>query len=154
MAIILVKKGKWSKAYSLYELGLRVPLIIAIPKGKEQYSEQVVELIDLYPTLAQLCGLPIPGDVEGHSLTPLLKAPGSKWDHPAYSVTSVRNKIGKSVRTKRWHYVEWEEGKSGAMLFEHPADPHELKNLAGDAAYASTVEEMKKLLKQMPATSH
>ena len=150
----LGEKGKWSKAYSLYELGLRVPLIIAVPKAKQQYSNQVVELIDLYPTLAQLCGLPKPGGIEGHSLASLLQKPESNWDYPAYSVTSVRNKIGKSVRTKRWHYVEWDEGKSGSMLFEHPADPHESKNLSNDPAYATTVDEMKKLLKQMPSASH
>ncbi|XWW48083.1 sulfatase [Fibrella sp. USSR17] len=146
----LGEKGKWSKAYSLYELGLRVPLLIAMPKGKGQHSTQVVQLLDLYPTLADLCGLPKPTAIEGHSLAPLLKKTYSQWDFPAYSVTAVQNKLGKSVRTKRWHYVEWEEGKAGSMLFEHPNDPHELKNLATDAAYSGTVQEMKQLLNQMP----
>ncbi|MEZ0485818.1 sulfatase [Fibrella aquatica] len=149
----LGEKGKWSKAYSLYELGLRVPLIIAMPKGKGQHSAQVVQLLDLYPTLAELCGLPKPTAIEGHSLSPLLKKTDSQWTYPAYSVTSVQNKLGKSVRTKRWHYVEWEEGKAGSMLFEHPTDPHELKNLADGASYSNTVQEMKKLLKQMPTAS-
>jgi len=149
----LGEKGKWSKAYSLYEIGLRVPLIIAMPKGKAQYSERTVQLLDMYPTLAELCGLPKPNGIEGHSLAPLLKKPEANWDFPAYSVTDYRGKLGKSVRTKRWHYVEWEEGKSGAMLFEHPNDPYELKNLANDAKYAKTVDEMKKLLKQMPTAS-
>jgi arylsulfatase A-like enzyme len=150
----LGEKGKWSKAYSLYELGLRVPLIIAVPKGKAQHSTQIVELLDMYPTLAELCGLSKPLNIEGHSLTPLLAKPEAAWNYPAYSITGVQGKIGKSVRTKRWHYVEWEEGKAGSMLFEHPADPHELKNLANDAKYAKTVEEMKALLKQMPAASN
>lgn len=149
----LGEKGKWSKAYSLYELGLRVPLIIAVPKSKAMYSTQVVQLLDLYPTLVDLCGLPKPQGIEGNSVAPLLKEPDAKWKFPAYGVTAVQGKIGKSVRTQRWHYVEWEEGRSGAMLFEHPADPHELKNLAIDPKYASTVEEMKLLLKQMPAAA-
>jgi iduronate 2-sulfatase len=150
----LGEKGKWSKAYSLYELGLRVPLIIAVPKGKAQYSSQVVQLLDMYPTLVELCELPKKNNIEGHSLTPLLNNPNATQDFPAYSVTAVQNKIGRSVRTKRWHYVEWEEGKAGAMLFEHPADPHELKNLADDANYTKTVEEMKALLQKMPVASN
>lgn len=150
----LGEKGKWSKAYSLYEIGLRVPLIIAVPKGKAQYSERTVQLLDMYPTLAELCGLPKPNGTEGHSLVALLKKPEANWDFPAYSVTDYHGKLGKSVRTKRWHYVEWVEGKAGAMLFEHPNDSHELKNLAGEAKHAKTVEEMKTLLKQMPTTSN
>jgi iduronate 2-sulfatase len=146
----LGEKGKWSKAYSLYEIGLRVPLIIAVPNGKAQSSTRIVQLLDMYPTLAELCGLPIPNGNEGHSLVSLIKKPTAKWSFPAYSVTDYRGKLGKSVRTERWHYVEWEEGKSGSMLFEHPKDQHELKNLVNDPKYAKTVEEMKKLLKQMP----
>ncbi|MES2774291.1 MAG: sulfatase [Bacteroidota bacterium] len=148
----LGEKGKWSKAYSLYELGLRVPLIIAVPKGKAQYTTQIVELVDMYRTLADLCGLPRPDNIEGNSLVPLLKKPDASWDYPAYSVTAVQNKIGKSVRTKRWHYVEWEGGKAGSMLFEHPNDPNELTNLANDPKYAGIVVEMKKLLAEMPGT--
>jgi arylsulfatase A-like enzyme len=147
----LGEKGKWSKAYSLYELGLRVPLIIAVPKGKAQHSTQIVELIDLYSTLIELCRLPKKNDIEGHSLVPLLKEPGAERNFPAYSVTAVRQSIGRSVRTKDWHYVEWDEGKTGRMLFKHPDDPHELTNFAEDPKYAKVVEKMKALLKQMPS---
>ena len=146
----LGEKGKWSKAYSMYELGLRVPLIIAVPKGKTQSSQQVVELIDLYPTLADLCGLPRPKDIEGASLKPIVNREKANWNKVAYSVTEVKKSIGKSVRTQRWHYVEWDEGKSGAMLFEHPKDKLELKNLAQDAKYAKVVAKMKALLAKMP----
>jgi len=147
----LGEKGKWSKAYSLYELGIRVPLIIAVPKGKAQHSTQIVELVDLYATLAELCGLPKKNDIEGHSLVPLLKDPGAERNFPAYSVTAVRQSIGRSVRTKDWHYVEWDEGKTGRMLFKHPDDLHELNNLAEDPKYVKVVKEMKSLLKQMPS---
>lgn len=146
----LGEKGKWSKAYSLYELGLRVPLIIAVPKGKSQHSTQVVELVDLYKTLAALCNLPAPSAVEGNSFATLLKNPNAEFNKPAYALVEYQRKIGKSVRTKQWHYVEWDEGKEGAMLFKHPDDPHELKNLADDPAHAKVVEEMKTLLKKMP----
>lgn len=146
----LGEKGKWSKAYSLYDVGLRVPLIIAMPNGKAQTSERTVQLLDMYPTLAEICGLPKPKDIEGHSLASLLNNPKSNWNYPAYSVTAYKNKIGKSVTTERWHYVEWEEGKDGVILCDLSNDPHELKNLAYDPKYAKTVQEMKTLLKQMP----
>lgn len=146
----LGEKGKWSKAYSLYELGLRVPLIIALPKGKSQYSTQVVELVDLYKTLAELCSLPAPQGIEGNSFSGLLKNPRAEWNNPAYSIVEYQRKTGKSVRTKEWHYVEWDEGNAGAMLFKHPDDPRELKNLAADPKYSAVVTDMKKLLKKFP----
>jgi iduronate 2-sulfatase len=149
----LGEKGKWSKAYSLYEVGLRVPLIIAVPNGKANSSDRIVELIDLYPTLAELCGLPKPPNVSGQSIAKLLKNPKAEWDLPAYSVTDYRGILGKSVRTARWHYVEWDEGKQGNMLFEHPKDPLELKNLANDPQYAKVIEEMKQLLAKMPTAT-
>ncbi len=146
----LGEKGKWSKAYSLYEVGARVPLIVALPQAKARTSGRTVQLLDLYPTLAELCGLPRPSGLEGHSLVPLLRNPRAKWNHPAFTVTRFQNKLGKSVRTERWHYVEWDGGQAGAMLFDHSRDPQELKNLAGDPAFAKNLLEMKRLLKQFP----
>lgn len=146
----LGEKGKWSKAYSLYELGLRVPLIIAMPNEKGRSTSSVVELVDLYPTLAELCGLPKPKNISGDSIAPLLKNPNGSWNRPAYSVTQYRQSLGRSVRTARWHYVEWDEGKSGSMLYATEEDPHELKNLADDPKYSKTIAEMKQLLAKMP----
>jgi iduronate 2-sulfatase len=146
----LGEKGKWSKAYSLYEVGARVPLIIAAPQMKAEASGRTVQLLDLYPTLVELCKLPRPPGIEGHSLAPLLRNPRAKWDHPAFTVTRYQDKIGKSVRTERWHYVEWDDGKAGAMLFDHSRDALELKNLAGDPSFARQVLKMKRLLKQLP----
>src|SRR6185295_890165 len=129
---------------------LRVPLIVAVPHGKAQVSARTVQLLDMYPTLAELCGLPPPQKIEGHSFAPLLKKPNAQWSHPAFSVTLFQGKLGRSVRTERWHYVEWDEGRAGAMLCDTAKDPFELKNLASDPAYAKTVKEMKELLKQLP----
>jgi iduronate 2-sulfatase len=148
----LGEKGKWSKAYSLFEVAARVPLVIVTPEAKGQVSRRTVQLLDLYPTLAELCGLPRPAGLEGRSVTGLLRNPNLRWDHPAFSVTQYQGKVGKSVRTERWHYVEWEDGKAGAMLFDHSKDPHELKNLAADPGSARTVREMKKLLEQLPVS--
>jgi len=147
----LGEKGKWSKAYSLFEVGTRVPLIIAVPGRRAQVAAHNVELLDLYPTLAELCGLPRPpANIRGHSLAPLLKNPRARWDDTAYSVTLFQNKLGRAVRTGRFRYAEWDEGGAGAMLFDEQSDPHELKNLAEDPAYAKTVQEMKELLKRLP----
>jgi arylsulfatase A-like enzyme len=147
----LGEKGKWSKAYSLFEVGTRVPLIVAVPGGRAQSSSRNVELLDLYPTLADLCGLPRPpADIRGHSFATLLKNPRARWDDTAHTVTMIQNKLGRAVRTARFRYAEWDDGRAGAMLFDENKDPHELKNLAEDPAYAKTVQEMKRLLKQIP----
>jgi arylsulfatase A-like enzyme len=149
----LGEKGKWSKAYSLFEVGLRVPLLLSVPGTGGEVTTHPVELLDLYPTLAELCGLPEPAGLEGHSLVPLLRDPDAAWDHPAFSVTLFQGKLGRSVRTDRWHYVEWEEGRAGAMLFVESTDPHEMRNLAADPDHADTVRRMKALLRRLPPPS-
>ena len=151
----LGEKGKWSKAYSLFDIAIRVPLIISMPNGKPGVSSRTVGLLDLFPTLVDFCGLPLPykapAKLEGHSLLPLLKNPNSSWNNPAFSVVQFQGKIGKSVRTEQWHYVQWEDGKSGEMLLDTIKDPYELKNLASDPAYGKVVAEMRKLLTQIPS---
>jgi uncharacterized sulfatase len=118
---------------------------------KAQVSERPVQLLDMYPTLAELCDLPRPPGNEGHSLVSLLRNPAAKWSYPAYSVTAYGTHLGKSVRTERWHYVQWDEGKGGEMLLDETKDPYELKNLAADPANAKTVAEMRALLARLPA---
>ena len=147
----LGEKGKWSKAYSLWDIGIRVPLVIAVPGRASQVSERVVQLLDLYRTLADLCGLPPPKEIEGRSLAPLLRNPKSNWNYPSFAVVQFQGKFGASVRTERWHYVEWDEGRAGSMLLDAVHDPRELKNLSSDPRSASTVRTMKDLLKQLPA---
>jgi iduronate 2-sulfatase len=146
----LGEKGKWSKAYSLYEINLRVPLYIAVPNGKTQTSPRPVQLQDLYPTLAALCGLNPPPGIEGQDISPLLKNPKAKWNYPAYSMMEMQNTLGHSIRRDNWHYVEYNQGTLGHMLFDIEKDPHELKNLADDPKYAKTVEELRKELRKMP----
>jgi iduronate 2-sulfatase len=146
----LGEKGKWSKAYSLYDLNLRVPLFIAMPGQKATSSKRVVELIDLYPTLAELCGLPKPERQSGESIARVIKNPNTEFDRPAYSYTVYGKSFGRSIETAKWHYVEWDDGKSGNMLYALDDDPHELKNLSNDPKYAKVVDEMKKTLSRLP----
>ena len=148
----LGEKGKWSKAYSLWDVGLRVPLIMDIPGGKPQVTERVVQLLDFYRTLADLSGLPPPPpEIQGRSIAPLLRNPKAVWDRPSYAVVQFQGKFGESVSTERWHYVEWDKGEAGSMLLDSVADPRELKNLSSDPSRAPIVRRMKELLQQLPA---
>jgi iduronate 2-sulfatase len=150
----LGEKGKWSKHGSLFEVGTRVPLIVAAPgaKGNGTASPRVVQALDLYPTLCELCGLPAPPGLEGHSLAALLHDPRAKWEHPAYSVSGNANRLaGVAVRTERYRYAEWNGGQGGAMLFDETADPHEMKNLADDPAHAAVRDELAALARKHAA---
>jgi arylsulfatase A-like enzyme len=142
----LGEKGKWSKAGSLWEQGTRVPLVIYDPRraGNGHPSSRVVELLDLYPTLVDLVGLPMPAGLEGHNLKTLLDKPDATWEHPAYSVWNERGRgiTGVVVRTERWRYAEFFGPGAGAFLTDPINDPHELKNLVNDPQYAAVVKEL------------
>ncbi len=147
----LGEKGKWSKHGSVFEVAARVPLIVCAPGGAAgKSSPRTVQLLDIYPTLAELCGLTPPARLEGHSLVPLVKDPQAAWTHPAYTVCNNAGARGQSVRTERWRYSEWNGGTAGAVLFDEQADPHEMKNLADDPAHKEIVAEMKGLLAKLP----
>ena len=148
----LGEKGKWSKAGSLFEQGDRTPFIVVVPRveGNGRVSERVVQNVDIYPTLAELCGLQAPPGLEGLSLAPLLANPDTEWNHPAFTVWSEDGKTfhGVAVRTERWRYVEFgAEGMNGTMLFDELADPHEMKNLADDPKYAGVKSELSALVR-------
>lgn len=147
---LLSEHGQWMKQ-SLFEESARVPLIIAMPnaKGNGKESDRVVELVDLYPTLANLCGLNPPDYLAGDNLMPLLNKPYKKWDNTAHTqvLRSPENYMGRSVRTGRWRYTEWDNGKRGKELYDHKKDPKEYNNLAGKPEFSKIENEMKKLIK-------
>ena len=152
----LGEKGKWSKAGSLFEMGTRVPLMICAPgaKGNGRACSRIVESLDMYRTLTELCGLPLPEGIEGQSLAPLLNNPDAAWNRPAYSVWSEdgRSLHGVAVRTEKWRYAEYgPDGKNGAMLLDPNADPLELKNLANDPHYANVCVELSALTRKYAA---
>ena len=151
----LGEHGQWQKTL-LFEESARVPLIIATPDRKQGgVSPRTVELLDIYPTLADLCGLEAPKTVEGKSLRPLLANPKAKWTKPAITQQTRREGgaaiMGYSVRTERWRYTEWDGGKAGVELYDHDADPHEWNNLASDPKSAKPIAELKKLLPKATA---
>jgi len=148
---LLGQHGQWMKQ-SLFEGSARNPLIIAGPGvAKGGASGRTVELVDLYPTLADLCGLAeAPKNLAGRSLRPLLKNPNAKWDKAA--ITQVQRGAGQntfmgySVRDERWRYTEWDKGSRGVELYDEANDPRETRNLANDPKYAKIAAAMKKLL--------
>ena len=146
----LGEHGLWFKQ-SCFEESARVPLTISVPgaKGAGQACSRPVELVDLYPTLADLAGLTPPDHLEGFSLRSLIENPRAQWSHAAYTQVQRGNDPGHSVRTDRWRYTEWGFGKKGQELYDQENDPQELHNLASDAKYADVVAQMKALLKQV-----
>jgi iduronate 2-sulfatase len=145
----LGEHGLWMKQ-SLFEESARVPLIIVAPgaKGNGTVCVRTVEFVDLYPTLADLAGLRPPKGLEGASLKPLLDDPTRAWDRPAFTQVQRGKFPGYSVRTERWRYTEWDDGKTGVQLYDHDADPHEFTNLADDPKQAKVLEAMKALVKK------
>jgi arylsulfatase A-like enzyme len=148
----LGEKGKWSKAGSLWEQGTRTPFFICDPREQSagKTSARVVEMIDLYPTLVELCGLERPAGLEGRGLVPLLRNPAHDWDHPAYTVWSEDGKSvsGVMVRTGQWRYGEFFGRGAGAMLLDPVKDPHELVNLAADPQHAAVVAKLSPLVRE------
>ena len=145
----LGEKGLWYKRKA-FERSARMPMLIAAPGMAEgRHSTKPVELLDLYPTLADLCGLTAPAGLEGVSLRPLLQDPASSaWTKPA--VTQVwhrRNAWGYSIRTERWRYTEWLEGEAGRELYDHQTDTGEVTNLADLPEHAELVAELSAQLK-------
>ena len=133
--------GIWQKR-TLFEQGARAPLIIRNPmsKGNGQACRRIVEFIDIYPTLTHLAGIKTPKQIEGRSLVPLLEKPVSEWN--SFAITQVLRPadnrleapvMGRSIRTERWRYSDWAEGKQGEELYDHLADPLEFNNLADNA---------------------
>jgi uncharacterized sulfatase len=150
--------GLWHKM-SLFEESARVPLVIYAPgmKSAGQPCEHLVELIDLYPTLVSLCSLPTREGLDGIDLSPQLDDPSIPTKDAAYTLTTrddspakehakAMSFQGRSVRTDRWRYTEWDGGKRGVELYDHDNDPHEWKNIAADAQHADVVRELHELL--------
>jgi uncharacterized sulfatase len=121
---LLGQHGQWMKQ-SLFEESAQVPLLIAAPhmQGNGQACRRIVETIDIYPTLCDLAGIARPANLAGVSLRPLMEAPGQAWDRPAFTQVQRGKFPGRSVRTERWRYTEWDHGAKGVELYDHENDP-------------------------------
>ncbi len=162
----LGEKNMWQKL-SIFEESARVPLIISVPGNQANGKTclKPVELVSLHKTLTDLCGVAVDSKTEGHSLRPLVENPKAKWDHAAFSqvtrganvgttLTPEQKKknagakqiMGRSIRTDRYRYTEWDGGRAGVELYDHDQDPGEYKNLATDRKHVKVVAELKTLL--------
>lgn len=143
----LGEKMHWEKR-SLWEESTRVPLIFSVPGNNQQrnvVSTRPVGLIDIYPTLVELCGLPEKEGLQGRSLVPLLNDPNLPWDHP---VLTTHHPGNHAIRSERWRYIRYANGDE--ELYDHRYDPNEFRNLAGDPEYAPVI---KRLASHIPNTS-
>ena len=148
----LGEKALWCKT-SNYELDTRAPLIISAPGAGVGDCAALVEFVDIYPTLLDCCGLPPRDDLEGISLAPLLQQPDLPWKTAAFSqfprpwaYLGEPEVMGYSMRTERYRYTEWQDFRSGEALdrelYDHAEGQAEIDNVAGDASYAQTLNDL------------
>lgn len=137
----------WSK-HSLWEGVARIPMIISYPGNNTQHGtecESISELIDLYPTLVELCGLSEkqPKILQGESLAGIVK--GEKQKRKKNIAYTLTNRNAASIRTERWRYNRWGENAEGTNeeLYDHENDPEEFVNLVGDKNYEKVLKEMR-----------
>jgi arylsulfatase A-like enzyme len=132
---------------TLWERSTRVPLLFAGPGvAKGSRCNQPAELLDIYPTLLDLCGLTKRDDLEGHSLVPQLRDPAAAREWPA--ITS-HNQGNHAVRSERWRYIRYADGSE--ELYDMRSDPHEWTNLSADSQYGKVISEHRKWLPKIDA---
>ena len=135
----LGEHNSWCKQ-SNYEIDARVPLIIRAPgsKANGQLSNALVELVDVYPTLCELAGLPVPKNLEGDNMVPLLNQSEKPWKDAAFNQFVRRDGktplMGYSMRTDQYRYIEWQDRRTQSVvateLYDHKQDPQENQNIA------------------------
>lgn len=146
--------GVWQKR-TLFEESSRAPLVISAAgyRGNGKPCDRIVEFVDIYPTIVELCGLSLPAGLDGRSLVPLLAEPDRNWD--SFAVTQILRPIdsrldepvmGRSIRTQRWRYTQWNRGTRGEELYDHIEDPHEFINLADEPRHAELIDHLREQL--------
>ena len=151
----LGEHGLWHK-HTNFEVAARAPLLISVPgqKAAGRKSASLAEFIDIYPTLAEACGLPKPKDVDGVSLKPILDD-ASAQVRPVAISQYPRNDAGKSlmgysIRDERWRLTLWRDRKDNTIhateLYDEANDPHETVNVAAKTEHAEVIARLTKFL--------
>ncbi|HEY1381186.1 MAG TPA: sulfatase [Gemmataceae bacterium] len=143
----LGEKHHWRK-FALWEEATRSPLIWVVPGLTKPGSrcDRTVDFMTIYPTLCDVCGIPIPKHVEGRSIKHLLSDPAGTWDEPAVTTYRFKN---HTVRTEGWRLIRYANGDE--ELYDESKDPNEWTNLAAKSEYAAKKDE---LSKHLPKTNH
>ena len=139
---------RWWNKNTLFERSCRAPLIIAAPGTKGgQTTRSLVEFVDVYPTIAEFCGLSMPHAAAGVSLKPILQNPSESVKDAAFTLVTRGPKLcAQSIRTSRWRFNLWSDGQT--ELYDHDADPEELHNVF--AKHADVVSELTAKIKTLP----
>ena len=135
----------WGKV-SLFDIGAKVPFLVREPGLTEagSRSDAMVELIDVYPTLADLCELKAPAHLQGDSLVPVLRDASAAGPNAfAYTVVSRGDRFGHTIRNQRWRYALWPDGEE---LYDLQRDPEELQNLAKRQGFEQLLSGFRKQL--------
>jgi len=148
----LGENSVWGKMTN-FEQSAHAPLIISAPhRGRKRgRTTALVEFVDVYPTLCELCGLPLTGNLEGISLVPLMENPDRPWKKAAFSQDNSRRNgiMGHTMRTDRYRYTEWMSPAYtlvGRELYDHVRDPGENVNLAVRAGHEKLLASLSKML--------
>jgi arylsulfatase A-like enzyme len=138
----------WGKATN-FELSTRAPLIVSHPqaKAKKHRTDALVEFVDIYPTVCELAGLPLPDHLEGTSFAPLLDQPDRPWKAAAFSQYPHGSFTGRSIRTDRYRFTRWTPTNkanqiAGRELYDHQSDPAENVNIAGRPEHEELVKRL------------
>ncbi len=141
----------WGSKHNNYEGATQAPLIVSAPgmKSAGKVTRALVEFVDVFPSLAELAGLPMPDGLEGKSFVPLLDQPDLPWKSAAFSEYPMRSGSGimqgTAMRTDRYRYVEWRDTKGviqARELYDHETDPQENENVAGKPEHAALLKEL------------
>lgn len=150
----LGEHNAWGKMTN-FEIDTRIPLIIFDPHAKAngQRCQQIMESLDLYPTICELASIPVPADVDGKSVKHLLEDPSAPHIDAAFSQYTRKGLMGNAIRTDRWRYVEWRTMNEGTTihreLYDHQADPAENANVAEQ--HPEVIERLAKQLRKVLA---
>lgn len=130
---------------ALWPEATRTPLIIRAPgvSTPNTRSKRPVSLVDLYPTLVELAGLPSRDGLDGRSLAPLVRDAQTEWPYPAV----VTHRLSHAIRTEQHHYIRYEDGME--ELYDVVADPESWLNLASDPRYTETIDSLKNWLPEV-----
>jgi arylsulfatase A-like enzyme len=150
----LGEKQHWRK-FALWDEATRTPLIFVAPRGTPGLKQgtsagtrinKPASLLDIYPTLVDLCGLPARDGLSGQSLAPLLADPNADWARPAIT---THGRLNHAIRSDRWRYIKYADGSE--ELYDHATDPMEYTNLAGDPKHESIKKKLSDWLPQQNA---